>query len=72
MEQSLRNQIARLATLKLKPYKKFIKKLLEIEDQGIVPENQYRELRALFQGQIMPYYNPKTRPQYLVNFFPFG
>jgi hypothetical protein len=55
MEETLRNQIAKLATLKIKPYKKFIKKLLEIEDQGLVSENHYRELRALFQGQIMPY-----------------
>jgi hypothetical protein len=55
MEQSVQNQIARLATLKLKPYKKFIKKLLKIEEQGIVLEMDYRKLRSLFQGQLMLY-----------------
>ncbi|MDR0312649.1 MAG: hypothetical protein LBI14_03540, partial [Treponema sp.] len=55
MEESVQNQIARLATLKLKPYKKFIKALLKIEEQGLVPEKDYRKLRGLFQGQIALY-----------------
>ncbi|MDR0289744.1 MAG: hypothetical protein LBI06_02285 [Treponema sp.] len=55
MEESVQNQIARLATLKLKPYKKFIKTLLRIEGQGIVMDKDYRKLRALFQGQIALY-----------------
>jgi hypothetical protein len=55
MEESVQNHIARLATLKLKPYKKFIKVLLKIEEQGIVFENDYRKLRSLFQGQIALY-----------------
>jgi hypothetical protein len=72
MEETLRNQIARLATLKLKPYKKFIKKLLKIEDQGIVPENQYRELRALFQGQIMPYMKKERAKKIAKNLIAVG
>jgi hypothetical protein len=55
MEESVQNQIARLATLKLKPYKKFIKALLKIEEQGLVFEKDYRKLRALFQGRIALY-----------------
>jgi hypothetical protein len=55
MEETIRNQIAKLATLKIKPYRKFIKRLLEIEDQGLVTEHQYREVRTLFQEWIMPY-----------------
>jgi hypothetical protein len=55
MEESVQSHIARLTTLKLKPYKKCIKTLLKIEEQGIVFEKDYRKLRSLFQGRIMPY-----------------
>ncbi|MDR0321162.1 MAG: hypothetical protein LBI28_06640 [Treponema sp.] len=55
MEESVQNQIIRLSTLKLRPYREFIRGLLRIEEQGIVFEKDYRELRALFQGQIMIY-----------------
>ena len=53
MNENTQKQIARLATLKLKPYSKFIKRLLAVEDQGIVLEKDYRELRAIFQGKVM-------------------
>jgi hypothetical protein len=55
MEESVQNQITRLATLKVKPYKKFIKALLKIEEQGLVPEKSYRKIRSLFQGQSALY-----------------
>ncbi|MDR0314128.1 MAG: hypothetical protein LBI14_11100 [Treponema sp.] len=53
MEEDIQDQIARLSTVKLRLYIKFIKILLRIEDRGIVSERDYRRLRSLFQGQIM-------------------
>ncbi|GBU27252.1 hypothetical protein R84B8_00781 [Treponema sp. R8-4-B8] len=55
MEETVQNQIIKLATIKLMPYKIFIKTLLKIEEQGIVQEKDYRKLRKLFQGHIMPF-----------------
>jgi hypothetical protein len=55
MEEQVQKQIAKLATLKLKPYRKFVRNLLKIEGQGIVFEKDYRELRDLYRGLILPY-----------------
>jgi hypothetical protein len=55
MEEQVQKQIAKLATLKLKPYRKFVRNLLEIEEQGIVFEKDYRELRDRYRGLILPY-----------------
>jgi len=55
MNEDAQNQIVRLATLKLKPYREFIKTLLKIEDCGIVKEIDYRELHTLFQSHILSY-----------------
>jgi hypothetical protein len=55
MDKSIQKQIVKLSSLKLKPYNKFIKKLLKIEEKGIVFEKNYRKLRDLFHGSIMLY-----------------
>ncbi|MDR0319904.1 MAG: hypothetical protein LBI28_00230, partial [Treponema sp.] len=72
MEESVQNQIVRLATLKLKPYKKFIKALLKIEDQGLVFEKDYRKLRALFQGRIALYMNKECARAIIAHLMAIG
>jgi hypothetical protein len=72
MEESVQNQIARLSTLKLKPYKKFIKALLRIEEQGLVFEKDYRKLCALFKGRIMLYLKKECARAILAHLMAIG
>jgi hypothetical protein len=60
MDDDVQKQIIMLSTLKIKPYRKFIKKLLKIEEKGLVSEKNYRKLVALFREQIMLYLNKKN------------
>jgi hypothetical protein len=72
MDNSAQNQIVKLATLKLKPYKKFIKKLLKVEKQGIVLEKNYRKLRDLFHGSIMLYLKKESVQIIMANLIAIG
>jgi hypothetical protein len=72
MQESAQNQIIKLATLKLRPYKIFIKTLLKIEEAGIVFEKDYRRLRALFQGQIILYLKKEYAKEIADNLIAIG
>ena len=72
MNESAQKQIVKLATLKLKPYSKFIKKLLKIEDQGILFEKDYRKLRDLFHGSIMLYLKKESVQIIMANLIAIG
>jgi hypothetical protein len=72
MEEKVENQIIRLATLKLKPYKKFLRKLLKIEKGGIVLDEDYRKLRSLFQGRLMPHLKEESADAVATNLTAVG
>jgi hypothetical protein len=72
MDEDVLKQIVMLSTLKIKPYKKFIKKLLKIEEKGLVSEKAYRRLVALFREQIMLYLNKKNANIIAANLIAIG
>jgi hypothetical protein len=71
-KEDVQNQIVRLSILKLNSYKRFIRKLQEIDEGGIVSEKDYRELRSLFQEQLMPYLKKETSNAVITNLTAVG
>jgi len=72
MNEDAKEQIIRLATLKIEPYKEFIRTLLEIEECGIVKEIDYRELHTLFQEHILPYLKKENVKKIASNILKIG
>ena len=72
MNEDILKQNTRLAILRLKAYERFIRKLLKIEKQGIVPEKDYRQLRSIFLTQIMPHLEKKQAQEISTNLLSIG